>query len=260
MKKNHIPKNKYAFTLIELLSVIAIISILAAIVIPSARLAVTRANLAKCVANLNCIGAGFMLFASEKGGYLPGHGAAKNERWYNTVATYIDLSRESEIKQRDQSKYPGEFVRVVPDPNRCAVFRCSEVDAANYNGPTPDKKGIYRNNVNVLLKDALLGLHVDAIPFPSHTVLLADCYFGEGAVDRPDMVRNDPPYPQGSKTGPSANHRFDGNPGADPLGSGQCPMLFADGHVEAVALEQLRPWSNCIKSAERPKSVITMVP
>src|SRR5690606_4582396 len=69
-----------AFTLIELLTVIAIIGILAAILIPIVGKARNSAGRAKCASNLRQCGAALFLFANDNNGWLPGNGGAPNAR------------------------------------------------------------------------------------------------------------------------------------------------------------------------------------
>jgi prepilin-type N-terminal cleavage/methylation domain-containing protein len=79
-----------AFTLIELLTVIAIIGILAAIIIPTVGLVRKRAATASDTSNLRQIGTGLMLHVSDNKGYLPNPsiviagtstGAGQPDRW-----------------------------------------------------------------------------------------------------------------------------------------------------------------------------------
>lgn len=60
-----------AFTLLELILVIAIIAILASLLLPAVARARLRAERVKCVNNLKQIGAGFHLFANDHRGLLP---------------------------------------------------------------------------------------------------------------------------------------------------------------------------------------------
>jgi prepilin-type N-terminal cleavage/methylation domain-containing protein/prepilin-type processing-associated H-X9-DG protein len=65
--------SRAAFTLIELLTVIAIIGILAAIIIPVTGKVRESARAATCAANLRQIGFATGLYAEDNKGWLPGH-------------------------------------------------------------------------------------------------------------------------------------------------------------------------------------------
>jgi len=60
-----------AFTLLELLSVVAIILVLAAILFPFARKMVDRAHTAQCISNLRAIGIGLQSYAADNNSNLP---------------------------------------------------------------------------------------------------------------------------------------------------------------------------------------------
>src|SRR3989338_822385 len=59
------------FTLIELLVVVAIISFLAALLMPSLKSAKDSAKRAKCQSNLHQIGMAIQMYVNDKEGYLP---------------------------------------------------------------------------------------------------------------------------------------------------------------------------------------------
>ncbi|AHF92664.1 N-terminal cleavage protein [Opitutaceae bacterium TAV5] len=86
------PKRSRAFTLIELLAVIAIIGILAAILIPTVGKVRESARAAQCLGNLRQIGAAMILYANENKDALPyGTGISGDEngrRWSEVIATY----------------------------------------------------------------------------------------------------------------------------------------------------------------------------
>ncbi len=70
-----------AFTLIEILVVVAIIGILAAILVPIASSARMRAADAGCIANLRSIAVGFQGYAADNDGRLPAVAAQEGGRW-----------------------------------------------------------------------------------------------------------------------------------------------------------------------------------
>ena len=65
------PPKPPAFTLVELLVVIAVIAILAGLLLPALSKARARAMEAKCAANLRSWGQAFYLYAADYNGYLP---------------------------------------------------------------------------------------------------------------------------------------------------------------------------------------------
>jgi prepilin-type N-terminal cleavage/methylation domain-containing protein/prepilin-type processing-associated H-X9-DG protein len=78
------------FTLIEMLVVIAIIAILAALFFPAIRGMSAKSNQTKCANNLRQIGVGLLAYAGENAGCLPPVRATNpNVVWFEAIAPYI---------------------------------------------------------------------------------------------------------------------------------------------------------------------------
>lgn len=75
---------KYPFTLIELLFVIAIISILMSMLLPSLRASREKARTMSCQNNLHNIGTGLLMYASENGERIPPY-----TQWLNALVDII---------------------------------------------------------------------------------------------------------------------------------------------------------------------------
>ena len=102
-----------AFTLLELLFVVAIIGLLLAIVIPAVRLAVFHADKTRSVANIRQLAAANNLYASEHGHYAPWSNVQNNIRWHGARTADGFDARGGYL-----SPYLGEEGEV----RRCPVF------------------------------------------------------------------------------------------------------------------------------------------
>lgn len=90
MKNPFRARTRQAFTLIELLTVIGIIAILAAIIIPAVSNSRERGRRAFCQNNLSQIGRGLMMYTDEKGDAFPVVSTTVTESyWDRAVLPYI---------------------------------------------------------------------------------------------------------------------------------------------------------------------------
>ena len=91
------------FTLVELLTVIAIMLLMVAIAVPSLRRMHMEAHRAKCAANMRQIGIAVTQYATEHGGRLPQtrHTAEQEESWIFTLAPFLGDVDEVRISPAD---------------------------------------------------------------------------------------------------------------------------------------------------------------
>jgi len=138
-----------AFTLIELLTVLAVIAILAALLLPVLNSAVESSRTAKCVSNLRQIGVGIFAYANDNDGNLPVQywwtkGAAPPALscpgqynglgfiapYFGVQDTYLGLGVKPKIF--DCPSAPGQgFFNNADIPNWCSYIYQSPNTAAN---------------------------------------------------------------------------------------------------------------------------------
>jgi prepilin-type N-terminal cleavage/methylation domain-containing protein/prepilin-type processing-associated H-X9-DG protein len=83
-----------AFTLVELLTVVAVIGVLAGLLVPVVGAVRNKARSAECLSNLRQVGAASQLYTHEHKGLLPSIGHDRDETggslsWSKTLATYL---------------------------------------------------------------------------------------------------------------------------------------------------------------------------
>ncbi len=100
-----------AFTLVELLVVLAIIGILAALLLPVLAQAKQKAQSTRCGANLRQWGLAYQMYANDENDYLPRRGQGvqtlvqidRPEDWFNALPPYFTLPIVS-----DDGHEPGD--------------------------------------------------------------------------------------------------------------------------------------------------------
>lgn len=206
-----------AFTLIELLTVIAVIGILAAILIPVTSRVRASAKQSKCGANLRTVHQGFNLYAADNKGFYP---AAR----FHATQSNPALGRRNSNSGSFGNHWEGELKPYVGVNLRTVASATSQVSSFAI---CPD--GLTGMNAHLVYKGSAwlstgysLDYQVRAVEIrqPPKTVLVGDSddyHLGLWAAMQPDA---DGKYTSG-----------------DPVRhSGKANYLFADGHVEVLDL------------------------
>lgn len=194
-----------AFSLVELLVVIAVLGILALILIPVVARVRASAQSAHCVSNLQQLGHAFALHAEDHRGCLPAPVDLVADRaWYEAIHPYTG------------TPWSDDLARLAP------VFQCPTWTLDGANIATPD-------NIGYSMSAAMGPGHGIARPIalagltqPSRTVLLLE-RSGPGSIVSPvgDMSLE--------AFGTAYSTAFDAH-GCDRH-AGSANYLFADGHV-----------------------------
>lgn len=193
------------FTLVELLTVIAIIGVLTAILIPAVGRVRATAKTSQCTSNLRQWGVGLEFFSQEhRGGYpnpwMPANDDLGIEE--NTAWTDVLVGKEYISKQ--------ESYEILNCPN-------TDVPAASYSTCYGMNRALARWNEPLWYKSRFIN--------PANTIILGDVginySWGEGSggstIAHPDGAANAHSTLDFREIGNTAN------------------LLFGDGHVEAVA-------------------------
>ena len=205
-----------AFTLIELLTVVAILGILIAIAVPVLGGARARARALTCLANLRTLGQGVALFSQDNKGRYPrslhSAGAHGEPGWAVSIAPYIGAA--SSTNTADWTTVFNRHYRCPEDPNTSAT--------------------LYSYGLNVYFEltpggDDYAGSpatwhRITQVPNPTRTLLL-------GATR---------PVPFGDHL---MAHFWGGLPAAKNAlahdrHSGRANYVFCDGHVAALRVEE----------------------
>lgn len=208
-----------AFTMVELLVVVAIIGVLAAIMVPVARNMINNGRAAKDVNNLRAIGAGFMLYAQDNDMKLPPMSRVEWEWpfWSFLVAPYAGQPS------------PNEVISGVP---YCTgIFRCP-------GGWKPHWISDYGANHFVLAwYDKKMPLA--RIPKPSSTILVANVGGGTDPLGKQYGFFLNPwnQYSLPDPTSPAPNGQW---PAFIWNGETTFHALFVDGAVKSISKDDFR--------------------
>lgn len=216
-----------AFTLIELLAVVAIIAILAALLLPAANSMIQKGREAKCVANLRQIGAGLASFAASYDGNLP-LGTAQND---TQILNRGDITGATTGVGWARCLQAHMVASDSINANRWAtVFMCpSARDTSGYTKANSANTGGYGLNTGLANQNTgtpigtPVGYSIKTLKIqrPSATLLAADW-----------------PGPTLPPMTPSSNFKTQAERLSKRHG-GRLNVLYADGHVGSMSISDL---------------------
>ena len=238
----------HGFTLMEILVVIAIILVIAAITFPAILTAKNRAHKAAAISNMKQLGSAAGVFTSQNDGLLPpedGPGATtwasvsrteEANAWYNSLPQILSKKRVADYASNPQAYYSKENILWLP--------------GAKY--PETDRRlaqPLFAIAINTKLqrKDTITGVKSEAklsqITQPSRTVL-----FLEQGLRHEERAME-------------IQRRYDGSPKGSAKSfvaryNGFGVVTFVDGHAEPLDGKDILEPNGLIKFPVQPGDVI----
>jgi len=211
-----------AFTLIELLIVIAIIGILAALLVPALSSSKVKARSIGCISNMRQLGLSMIMYADDHQSCLPltSHGGSSSDSWINTLKPYAGNVDKIRLCPSD----PRAHERLTNNGTSYIINEFLAVPLISPFGEELDKR--YK---------------LDSLPRPVETPMLFEVANNYGPNEYADHTHSRGWFlgwkhvlgdiqPDRHRTGPQAADRTNGS----------ANYLYADGHVENMKAARLK--------------------
>ena len=225
---------RHAFTLVELLVVLAIVGVLGALVLPLMSRSKSAAAAARCASNIRQLHTANVLYAADRGSYAPAADdffGANTRRWHG---------ERLEGEAFDASK--GPLVPYLGDDGRvrqCPAFRSPQTGFETGNGAYGyNAKGVGSRSYLMGFTEAAMsvGMSPGSIAKPAGTVMFADTAYPVRIGGRSTLmeysfvesyfhITDRLPVETAGLADPSTHFRH----------NGRATVVWSDGHVTAEA-------------------------
>ncbi len=195
-------KDNHAFTLIELLIVVFIISVIMGLVLPVLSMVRGKSKQVVCMSNMGQMFRCFAQYATENNGYLPlesNSGSCSGEVWFKAIDRYIT----TDVLPVNQN--------VISTKEKLMLIKQDPIISTVTQDEKDNTRTIKMNSE--LAQGTMCNRMIDSIRFPSKTVLLFD-----GRINNKVVASKF----EGSYGSVAQRHSRGTN------------ILFVDGHVERI--------------------------
>ncbi|EIP96410.1 prepilin-type N-terminal cleavage/methylation domain-containing protein [Opitutaceae bacterium TAV1] len=214
--KTHTSAPHRAFTLIELLTVIAIIGILAAIIIPTVGKVRESARSAHCISNLRSLQSAAMMATTDRKGKMPDRRDWKDSKTSHSIVSYLSLPN------LDENNWP----ETAPSPLRCdSAYRLRPSDGGYRRtyGINHFACATYDGGKEIPGDDSDTAKTIDTVANPSQMA-----FFTDGAISATNLTTKDYwTYAKPSNASGSTPFNYAHKDGIN--------IVFVDGHVRNIS-------------------------
>lgn len=261
MRKLHTSPLRSAFTLVELLVVIGIISVLIGILLPSLAVARSAARSVASLSNLRQVGIGLLAYRNENKGFYPRHSSPSSKvprtRWADDIYQYVqstEVYMSPNLDEDERARMNKPFAHTVDQTTGAAIpGQTAYFGGYGYNFQ-------YLGNARTPGGVPAYFANASRIKAASQTICLADTHGsknGTSSWTSEGVYVVDPPLmsvelgSRGSrKISPmpgAGNYSYAGGNDGDPLyrstpaerNRGKVNVMFCDGHAEPMTLKQM---------------------
>lgn len=231
-------RSRSGFTLVELLTVVAIIGVLAAIIAPAVGRVRANAGSSRCSAGLRQVGAAVMLFAGEHRGRAPVADGALSDgegHWHVQIAPYLS------VIFADGATADQKRTTRIGNPVGCPL--APKFDSGNDVQAIGASYGW--NAAPIVYGMALLqgGVSLGVVPNPGRTIMVGERWGQNAAGNRDTNWAVNPPFMTTPVRSDDAGAA--GNVSALRISHGdRANFLFFDGHVAALTTGETCDSSN----------------
>lgn len=229
-----------AFTMVEMLTTVAIIAVLAALIMPNVSKGIASAKTAQCSSNLRQIGAAALNYIADNGGRFPVASGLDRR-----LAPYLDIKQQPHPEGLGVPLTPSRVWQCPMDPKPAGVWqrsygfsRVSDTSVSQHTG-----RGVFArtdpNNVPAGTTPPIVRT-LGNIKYPSYTIMAVERFEGNARQDNGQFVAQDGwlgwrDQPLLDKEIPAkARYYHGGRAPATEDGKGGQNYLFCDGHVELL--------------------------
>lgn len=230
------------FTLVELLVVVAIISVLVSILVPVVGNSLQDARRVVCATNIKEIGSAVNAYTRANNDSYPTVRSKTNPqvRWITLLGPYIGGS----VVDPNIESLPSNGNMIISN-----AFRCPNIAASKYQLPPGKNRGDYARTGSYGYNWMTFGPFApqatglqrygpvarSQIAKPAQTILVGDSFGDAAMTGQPHAYTLDPPVALQGRWGDSGSGL---QCPADPRHGGQFNAVFADGNVRSLTMTQ----------------------